>query len=684
MVADYSKAIGPVTINLSASTATVFSSTASGISREAPMLKPLLGWSATPLFTVGETIGTGASEFTPIGALDGTADFKLNASTVRILVNHEVDSSGGKPYTVSSDTGTVSLTGARIDYFDIDIATKFIVGAGSAITKIHNRQGAVVDSASDLEHGGLSKFCSSVLVKANTFGTGKGVAQDIYFTGEENGKSPGGSLWALEIATGEFWAMPDFGRGKWENITAIDTGDTSRVAFLLGDDTPGAALYMYVGTKSPTGDFLAKNGLRDGQLYVWKADSGDLTASTFTSGQRTGTWVPLSVKDVASAGTTGFDTQGYKTATKLAADADALGAFSFARVEDQDRDPASGTNFVFTVTGNAEFDSGSNTVGVIHNVSINLAALTATVSVLYNGNIAPDQLIRSPDNLDWSADGWIYVQEDRAADIFASPSPNTNESSILRINPATNAIERIAIMNRGAAEPYFSDSSIGIHANWESTGIIDVSTSFGQPVGTLFITNIMAHGVGAGDLVEGGQMLLLAKPGDDHVPGVTVKQIKPKVDAIGSVYADNIIGNDAANSLWGRAGHDTIYGGKDRDMIHGGKGEDVLTGGKGADRYVYTKPVQAGDTITNFSATDLFQFEGSAFGLGTYRGTLAAKHLRVRNDKKAQDSDDLFIFRKTDDTLWFDKDGNGSAAPIKIADAMNDVLHFTASDIIIL
>ena len=54
------------------------------------------------------------------------------------------------------------------------------------------------------------------LVEANSFGTGHGLADRVYFTGEEASGSAhphGGSEWALDVATGDLWAVPAFGRG---------------------------------------------------------------------------------------------------------------------------------------------------------------------------------------------------------------------------------------------------------------------------------------------------------------------------------------------------------------------------------------------------------------------------------------------------------------------------------------
>ncbi|MGI9645889.1 MAG: hypothetical protein ACR2O6_11335, partial [Ilumatobacteraceae bacterium] len=60
---------------------------------------------------------------------------------------------------------------------------------------------------------------------------------------------------------------------------------------------------------------------------------------------------------------------------------------------------------------------------------------------------------------------------------------------------------------------------------WESSGIVDVSTLFGEKKGTLFLFDVEAHGIedqddfngGSritdGDLSEGGQLMFLEKDG---------------------------------------------------------------------------------------------------------------------------------------------------------------------------
>ena len=113
-------------------------------------------------------------------------------------------------------------------------------------------------------------------------------------------------------------------------------------------------LYLYVGEKStdPAANFLERNGLSDGQMYVWKANvSGVNSPAEFYTGTRGGSWVAIEVQDVSKAGTAGYDSLGYKNDSTLRTEADQLGAFSFSRPEDLSTNPKDGTQVAFASTG---------------------------------------------------------------------------------------------------------------------------------------------------------------------------------------------------------------------------------------------------------------------------------------------------------------------------------------------
>ena len=154
---------------------------------------------------------------------------------------------------------------------------------------------------------------------------------------------------------------------------------------------------------------------------------------------------------------------------------------------------------------------------------------------------------------------------------------------------------------------------------------------------------------------------------------------------------DFLNGGDGGDTLRGDAGNDRLeggfsndflFGGKDNDTLWGGGGIDTLNGGKGSDRFLYMNKSEAGDIITKFEKIDHFVFEGQAFKLGTYAGQLREKNFYSTTTNKAHDANDRFIFRTGDDTLWFDADGKGGVASVKIADLSNN-FNLHASDILI-
>ncbi|WP_151718480.1 calcium-binding protein [Gemmobacter serpentinus] len=159
--------------------------------------------------------------------------------------------------------------------------------------------------------------------------------------------------------------------------------------------------------------------------------------------------------------------------------------------------------------------------------------------------------------------------------------------------------------------------------------------------------------------------------------------------AAGNDTLNGVAGNDTLKGLLGNdrldggVGKDSLDGGAGNDRLIGGAGADTLTGGAGADRFVFTARTDKGDVITDFvRGQDKIEIAASAFDPTMATGTLASKHFVSRADNQAQDGNDRFIFRTTDDTLWFDSNGNRKGGLILLADFSTD-LSLSASDIII-
>lgn len=538
------------------------------------MLRGLQRWLVIPLVTVGDSLPSLDMKsrkgwYQPVGAMDGLGAYALDKQTVRVFINHELRRQAGYPYQLTNAT---SLKGSRVSFIDLDRKTRRAMNSGVAFQAMYDRQGQVVTQASQINQvneqmSGLSPLCSAQLVEGGQYG----FVDTIFFTHEEV-PDPifhphGGSLWALDVVSESLHAVPAVGRMAWENTAALNIGG-ERIALLIGDDTApqsqepqafghaatvetplsrvvAAPLWLYIGKKNASlfearqaqplslanrsNHFLNRNGLLVGDLYYFVGSKGKTTIDDFhgTGSVLSGMWKKIDVFDSAKAGQAGYDEWGYKDGFTLRQEAKASGAFQFSRPEDVSTHPRLGTRAVFSSTGrDAVFPSDA--WGTIYQVDLNFEAMSATLKILYDGDDAgggqvsgPDFGIRSPDNLDWADDGFIYVQEDRAKTLppgFGGPSGA--EASIWRLDARNGGIQRIAQFNRSVSlQGTMTESHPDIVGAWESSGILDVTQLFEtNPGEKLFLATIQAHSVRDGliaelNLVEGGQLVWLSHQG---------------------------------------------------------------------------------------------------------------------------------------------------------------------------
>ena len=489
------------------------------------LLSTHAGWEVTPLFTVGDRVGS----YRPPGVLDGTGAFTLDDRTIRVLTNHELESHQGSPYRLENG---LTLTGARISYFDVDRDTLAVKEAGLAYDRVVTRYGETLEEVSpdDPDLGPLRQFCSSLLAPAGRHG----LVDSIYFTGEEI--TEGGQFYALDVTNRTLHAVPAVGRAGYENVAVIPTGSADTVGILIGDDREGAPLLLYVGHKGALGDgsFLDRNGLAQGRLYTWVADNADSTPDEFgrTGESRRGRFVEIDILDESLAGTAGRDRSGYvdqewQDALSFGSEelgVEGVGAFQFSRPEDLDIDPRRPTRVVLNSTGRGTLYP-SDDWGTVYIIDMDVPNLSATIRILYSGDDAgagqfpggPDHGLRSPDNLDWAEDGYLYLQEDRSTQVAEFGGASGREASVWRMDPETGQLTRLAEINRRAIPTGGEDTEHDDLGNWETSGILDVTALFHADRPTLLL-NVQAHslkgelvgGDNAGtELVEGGQMVLL-------------------------------------------------------------------------------------------------------------------------------------------------------------------------------
>ncbi len=602
-------------------------------------VKGLNGYTVDPILTVGDKVG----EYAIPGIPDGIGAFALNDTTVRVLVVSELGNTVGYKYKLKNG---LELPGARANYVDIDKRTLQITNAGLAYDTIINRAGKEVKVATDLENSGINRFCSAALFEASQFGAGKGLADRIFFSGEE---TTGGTQFALDIKTNTLYAVPWFGRAGWENVTEIDTGTTDKVAFIIGDDG-NAPLTMYVGEKNAKkdGSFLDRNGLAQGKLFAWVADDPtdatdkiETSSAEFkgTNNSTKGKFIEIKYYDPSSTvkstsqTVAGYDAQGFATyaqQTKLATDAK---AFFFNRVEDVSTSPTDGTQVAFNVTG---VENTPNVFGSVYRIDIDFndiakGDITGKIDILYDGNDEgkKDLGLRSPDNLDWADDGKIYINEDRAISAALFGGAAKTEASIFRLDPnvkdPSSTLTRIGQVDRAAIPVGQTDTAPTDVGNWETSGILDVSSLFGNKPGEVFLFDVQAHSVkggsiisatsvdGNGDgtktdaenLVEGGQLSFLIAPnakinqsGELLVSGGTTGDNKlvagntPGIDGIRNIIfagaGKDEIDTTAAgvraisNRVDAGSGNDLIYI-ADADRSFGGTGDDEFEASEAKD-----------------------------------------------------------------------------------------------------
>lgn len=178
-------------------------------------------------------------------------------------------------------------------------------------------------------------------------------------------------------------------------------------------------------------------------------------------------------------------------------------------------------------------------------------------------------------------------------------------------------------------------------------------------------------GIGNDELYgEGGIDTLIGAAGDDRL--------------FGGDGVDKLDGGTENDRLEGGADKDTLIGGLGDDVLIGGLGVDTLTGGLGVDRFLFLSAADGGDVIKDYSfgLGDRIEVSGTAFG-GLATGTLDVALFESVASGGALNSSTRFFYDTTQDKLFYDEDGSGSAAATLLASFSNRATVLTASDIVV-
>jgi serralysin len=128
--------------------------------------------------------------------------------------------------------------------------------------------------------------------------------------------------------------------------------------------------------------------------------------------------------------------------------------------------------------------------------------------------------------------------------------------------------------------------------------------------------------------------------------------------------------------------NDTLIGGSGSDILIGGAGSDILTGGKGSDVFVFNTAFSTDvDTITDFlSKTDVIKLSKTFFkALGDVNQTITSNQWIEATNHNATSQTQRVIHDTVDGGLYYDADGSGAIAALKIA--VIGVGHIESGDI---
>jgi hypothetical protein len=312
---------------------------------------------------------------------------------------------------------------------------------------------------------------------------------------------------ATGASAGLSYQLPGLGRSASENALA-NPFQQDRTIVISNADESGAGngkIYMYVGTKQSTGNAVEKAGLTNGNLYAVKVDG--VTQENRTTG--IGAATKFTLANLGSGNK--YQTTGGVGGTNTAATA--AGATSFLRPEDGAWNPKSPNKYYFVTTD--QFDQVKDGLGSVVGRSrlwqltfndLSNPELGGNIQMLIDGT-GPNQMF---DNITVDADGVIILLED------VGNSPHNGK--VWRFDPVTGKLTMVASHDTARFGNLTTAATSPFNQDEESSGVIDVTDLFTDVAGydtTKFhysLIDVQAHNLIAGELVEGGQLLLMAEP----------------------------------------------------------------------------------------------------------------------------------------------------------------------------
>ena len=444
-------------------------------SSQSPYLMPLTsGAKFTSILTAGDYIGSYRMSGTP----DGLGAFDNGNGTFTLVMNHEFGNTAGVARAHGQKGAFVSKWIINKSDLSVlsgsDLTKSVYLWNGTSYTKYDVSNPSVLAA--------FNRFCSADLPAVSAFynaATGLGTQERIFMNGEEAGSE--GRAFAHIVTgadAGSTYELPYLGKFSWENSIANPNASNKTIVAGTDDATPGQ-VYMYIGTKTNTGNDIEKAGLVGGKLYG-VAVTG-LTTEVSTSFPAANT--SFTLKDLGQVQSI--------TGATLNTNSNTAGVTNFLRPEDGLWDPKNPSDFYF-VTTNA-FTSPSR-LWRLRFTDINNPELGGTITALLEGTEGPKMM----DNIGMDNFGHLLIQEDVGG--------NIHNGKIWQYNVATDALKLVAEHDQTR---FITGGSNFLTIDEESSGIMDMQHILGPG---MFMLVDQAHYAIAGEVVEGGQLLALYNP----------------------------------------------------------------------------------------------------------------------------------------------------------------------------
>jgi Ca2+-binding RTX toxin-like protein len=146
----------------------------------------------------------------------------------------------------------------------------------------------------------------------------------------------------------------------------------------------------------------------------------------------------------------------------------------------------------------------------------------------------------------------------------------------------------------------------------------------------------------------------------------------------GTPGVDVLTGENGNDTIYGSGANDVLSGEAGNDWIYGGLGNDQLTGGAGKDVFVFDTRT---NKRTNVDRVEDFRFQDDSIylenkiftklGSGSVSKPKKFKADMFTTGTKAKDAEDRIVYDKKTGSLYYDQDGTGSKAQVKIATLTN-------------